>query len=424
MSEITIKNTEQTERRQFIQQFSVTGIMVLLMSSVPDLYYKVWDTVLYSIVAIFIFLLVFILNKKYSYQWVGLLAITVFSVMLLFLSKVAGYHAKASLFYIPLTITVPLFISYEKKTIFYAGLAIPIFLGISAENLPVPIPTSPDMTMEKQEVYARVNFILCLVFSPFLAFKVVSFHYKQRKLLEKSEQELAQKNKELIKINQELDRFIYSLSHDLRSPIASAIGLIWLAKDETDVEQLKSYFAMQEKGLKRLDNFIQEVLNYAKNNHQEIVVKQVQIKEITDDIVLYLKQNPEYEHITVNLEICQECIFFSDSFRIKVILQNLISNAFQYRDTNKSTNEVKIIFTCDKDKAYFEIWDNGVGIPENYQNRVFDMFFRANNAVRGTGLGLYIVKDAIEKLCGEITLQSREKEYTKFSFTVPNHIKL
>ncbi len=417
-------NTEETERRLFIHHFSITGIVVMAFSAIPDIYYQVWDTLLYAILGILTFLFVLLLNKKQRYRWVGLIAVAVFSVMLLLLCKIAGPQTRVSLFYIPLTIAVPLFINYEQKYTFYTGLLLPVILGVAAENLPLPIiNVSPDMTLEKQEVYGKVNFILCLIFSPFIGFQVVNFYYKQRKLLKKSQQELVRKNKELVRVNQELDRFIYSLSHDLRSPVASAIGLTLLAKDETDLQQLKSYFIMQEQGLKRLDNFIQEVLNYAKNSHQEVIIKQVNIKEITDDIVLYLKQNPDYEKITVSLDICQVCVFFSDSFRIKVILQNLISNAFHYHDKNKSVNEVKIMFKSNKEKAYFEIWDNGIGIPEAYQQKVFDMFFRANTHTKGTGLGLYIVKDAIDRLNGEITLQSKENEYTKFSITIPNLIE-
>jgi len=101
-------------------------------------------------------------------------------------------------------------------------------------------------------------------------------------------------------------------------------------------------------------------------------------------------------------------------------LQNLISNAFQYHDTNKPKNEVKITVKTDKENAYFEVWDNGIGIPENYQSKIFDMFFRANTHTKGTGLGLYIVRDALEKLNGEITMASEEKEYTCFCVVIPN----
>lgn len=110
-----VTNVENNERSLFIHHFSVVGIVTLLLSALPDIYYQVWETLLYVILGVFVFILVIILNRKYGHEWVGLFTIIIFSIELLFLSKSAGYYARVPLFYIPLTIVVPLFIRLVVK---------------------------------------------------------------------------------------------------------------------------------------------------------------------------------------------------------------------------------------------------------------------------------------------------------------------
>jgi signal transduction histidine kinase len=103
-----------------------------------------------------------------------------------------------------------------------------------------------------------------------------------------------------------------------------------------------------------------------------------------------------------------------------MVFNNIISNAVQYRDTRKEDSYLKIDILVDEKRAILRFSDNGIGIPEEYVDKIFKMFFRANADSKGSGLGLYIVKGVLEKLEGSVSVQSRLGEGTTFNFEIPN----
>jgi signal transduction histidine kinase len=109
--------------------------------------------------------------------------------------------------------------------------------------------------------------------------------------------------------------------------------------------------------------------------------------------------------------------------RIAVVLNNLISNAIKYRDAHKDNQFIKVEMHIDQTTATLYFSDNGIGISEEWQVKIFDMFFRATERSEGAGLGLYIVKEAIEKLGGKIQVQSKVDEGSTFIITLPNHYR-
>ena len=112
--------------------------------------------------------------------------------------------------------------------------------------------------------------------------------------------------------------------------------------------------------------------------------------------------------------------FYSDPWRVEEIFRNLISNAIKYRKMNNSSHEIKIAITIEPNEALISFRDNGIGIPKQNQNKVFDMFYRASEQSGGSGLGLYIVKNAVEKLGGRVSVGSEPGLYTLFEIVLPN----
>lgn len=231
-----------------------------------------------------------------------------------------------------------------------------------------------------------------------------------------------QKNNEaeLNKMNQELDRLVYSIGHDLRAPIASTLGLLDLSQDETDVNLIKKYNEMMRKSLMRLDNFIQDTLDYSRNVRTQIEINQIDIEKELTDIKELLFLSAEIKDIRVNIDIKGDYLCYTDKSRFNVIISNLLSNALRYHDKQKQDKYIDILVLCKNDKIYLTISDNGQGIAQKHIDHIFDLFYRANTSVKGTGLGLHIVKEAINKLSGEVSVKSELGKGTVFAVTIPN----
>lgn len=231
-------------------------------------------------------------------------------------------------------------------------------------------------------------------------------------------QNLKIKIEELQRTNDELNRFVYSTSHDLRSPLASVMGVLNLAKMEGSVIDPNGYMGMIESCVNKMDFFIIKVIEYYKSVRVDDTYEVVDLKKLaTDSIDLCRMQNPA---IIFDLQVSQSNEFWSDAFRLSVILNNLISNAVKYQKPGEVNPYVKLIIkTSDKD-AEIIIEDNGVGIVEDHLNNVFKMFFRSNFSVTGLGIGLYIVKEALTRIGGEIFVDSSYGVGTSFRVKVPN----
>lgn len=248
--------------------------------------------------------------------------------------------------------------------------------------------------------------------------------YKRKK----AERTLRKQNEELVKINKELDSFVYSVSHNLRAPLMSVLGLLRLA--QVEVERfgkenniLLSYFSMMEHSINKLDDTLKEILDYSRNARSEIKNEKVNLKALIEDGFDRLKYHEGSEQIEKLVNIEEHSVFCSDPNRLSVVLNNLISNSIKYRDLHKKNQYIKIHGTVTEAMARIEFHDNGIGIPEELLNKIYDMFFRATERSEGAGLGLYIVKETIEKLGGRIQTSSVMGSGTSFILEIPNRYK-
>jgi len=238
----------------------------------------------------------------------------------------------------------------------------------------------------------------------------------------KNEELLKKQNTELEKINSELDRFVYSASHDLRAPLKSLLGLIKLAHMDmakNDYGFIEKYFTMMEQSIEKLDNTIKDIIYYSRNSRTEITKEKIDFYELineTFDKVRYMGGMDEIEKI---VNINNPYAFFSDKTRLSIVFNNIISNAIKYRDIRKDCRLV-ININTDIEKALISIEDNGIGIAEKYIDKIFNMFYRATEQSEGSGLGLYIVKETVEKLKGKIEVKSVAREGTEFILEIPS----
>ncbi len=246
----------------------------------------------------------------------------------------------------------------------------------------------------------------------------------QNNEIEKRANELTITNQELKKANSELDRFVYSASHDLRSPLKSLLGLSDIIKEDMDQDntiQLEQ-MDMMKKSIIKLDNFIEDILQYSRNARTDVVQENINFEEILQDFINEHEHMDGVKEIKLKVDIHQNMKFVSDKKRLKVVLNNLISNAIKYKDLSKENQFVSIDIKCSKDKALIDIKDNGIGMDKKNQEKIFKMFYRATKVSEGSGLGLYIVKETLDKLNGTITVESELGKGTTFNVSLPNQL--
>ena len=230
---------------------------------------------------------------------------------------------------------------------------------------------------------------------------------------------LATKNKELKKTNSELDRFVYSVSHDLRSPLLSINGIIDILKQkETLSDSGNQLLQMIINSIDRLDNSIVEILDYSRNARFDVEHVELDLNEILQEITTDLQH---LAPVTFNVNFESSPIVTSDKFRLITILKNTISNAVKYRKPNQTDCFVNINISKEENYTIIRVEDNGIGISEKSLPKIFDMFYRATSSVAGTGLGLYICKEMITKLGGAINLDSKLGEGTKVTIKIPSN---
>ncbi len=224
---------------------------------------------------------------------------------------------------------------------------------------------------------------------------------------------------EILRTNFELDTFVYRASHDMRAPLRSVMGLISLIHMEPNPENQKEYLKLIEKSVDNLDTFFEDLLSYSKNSRLDLSCEVVDFKKLVKHSWESLQYMSNIEKIRFSKSIDVQHPFYSDMFRIETILQNLLSNAIKYHTyTTQSFIKVHIVSDCEQVQMIVE--DNGKGIEADYLPKVFDMFFRASLGTYGSGLGLYITRQIVEKLGGSIHIESTYKAGTRVTVTIPN----
>lgn len=232
--------------------------------------------------------------------------------------------------------------------------------------------------------------------------------------------QLKSQNKALQKVNKELDSFVYSASHDLKAPLASIAGLISLVRREEDLQSRQEYYDMVERSISRLDQFISDIIDYSRNARLDKEAEPVKFEETIREVFNDLAYMTDTRDIEKNISVTQNVIFKTDPTRLKVIFRNLISNAIKYGCSHEGNDRIDVSCDVSARKAVIKIQDYGPGISEAHRIKIFDMFYRADENGTGTGLGLYIVKETVEKLGGKIKLETEEGEGSTFIVEVPN----
>ena len=266
--------------------------------------------------------------------------------------------------------------------------------------------------------FANVHLGMCtMMFVSLLVGRVVTdlSTAEQDLILEKSQVESI--NNELQHANQELDRFVYSTSHDLSAPLKSIRGLITLSKMEPQNSDV--YLDKINLSVNRLEDFIGEVLDYSRTNRKNLTLETINLRELIEEINAKFEFLETFSKINFSYQLKVELIT-SDRFLLRVALSNLISNAIKYQKKFEAHHPfVEIKSFEDSQDLFIEVIDNGEGIKTEYQDKLFNMFYRGTMSSSGSGLGLYIAKEAMQKLGGHIHVKSSWGEGSTFRIQLP-----
>lgn len=277
------------------------------------------------------------------------------------------------------------------------------------------------MNIQKQQTYRYIYLAGIFILIAFLF-----FIYRNNRLKEKLNRDLERQVKErtsdlenltnqlllsekkLIDTNRELESFIYQTSHDLKSPLASSKGLVNLALNTGNPDQVWDYVRLISKSLDKLDWILITLYEVSVIRKGVVVIKEINIEGIITSLYQNLNHVANYERIKFSITNNLKKPFYSDEILIQTVFRNILENAVKYSQLGIMNPFVEITLSTEGDYNVITVEDNGVGIKEDYAAKIFDPFVRANTDRKGSGLGLYIVKNAVDKLGGKIELVKSE----------------
>lgn len=318
------------------------------------------------------------------------------------------------------------FVTYKKgykASRFYIIGFTALFLGfaiISLEKLGVPINNVLGFYSFNMGVVIQL-----VVLSIALADRVKILMKEKQEIRDQINFELEEKVKfrtlELQDKNEQLDSFVYKASHDIKGPLKSIMGLTKIGmSDFKDSPGVLAYFDHILKTSTKLDLVVEALLLITKIKKVKIQMKEVDFESMVKDVVQTFSHFEGFERVKLSLKITGAKIT-SDESILYSIVQNLVENVIKYQDTSKAETHLNISMNVSREHALLIVEDNGLGIEDKDLNRIFDMFYKTNEKSNGSGLGLYILKQAIQRLGGNVKVSSTVGEGTTFVVKLPQN---
>ncbi len=415
LSHIEYKRALLTGQLCLLTFFLCVGYLTL------DLYHHVYHSWIFQLSCALLALLCFVLNRAKYYSTAKILLGVGINVTVFAFSTVEPEEVGLYMFYIPTSLGALAAFDYEERWKSLLLIIIPISLFGLSQVTDFAVLEKTSHREDLDQLNLIINFAGSLLSSVLIIYFLTNVNHRRESTMLENEKQITEKNSELTKLNTELDRFVYSTSHDLMAPLSSVKGLINLAKLSEDVKEVQQCIDMMEGRVDSLQKFIRDISDYSRNTRTEVIKEKVLVSKITRSVLENLRFYPHADKINIVVEIPTDLEIISDPSRIQIIISNLISNSMKYSDLAKESPFIKIHATLINSQFKFQIEDNGLGIRPEYLNQIFDMFYQANEKSEGSGLGLYIVKQAVEKLHGTIAVTSTHGMGTTFQLSIPIH---
>lgn len=287
--------------------------------------------------------------------------------------------------------------------------------------------TTRDFEYLQNESLAFINLVVGLIITALLAcltYLLSRRNHIVQTLIDERTKDLLHTTTQLEEANVELEEFAYRTSHDLRSPLVSSIALLSIAMDGLDndnPDKTKEALGFAQSSLIKLEALVKDILtlSHAKNAQED--VQEIDIEEMVDEAISKLAFMENFDRIKVLKQINAPSILMAQKSRLTLLLENLISNAIKYQDTEKPGSFVKIDVEEEGGLVKISVEDNGLGIPKAHHDEVFTMFKRFHPKVAfGSGIGLYMMKKSAEVLGGTVSFEGTD-EGSRFILIIPQN---
>jgi signal transduction histidine kinase len=415
-------NFVDCRRDSIIFRIYIYVTLVLIASNAFQYYIGIHKNFGIAASQLTVFILSAILLYKGKDLWSKNLVLVFMNVTFFISSSTYGRGVPSYLYMIPIVLGT-LFFFKSNQVKYTLGLLILAFVNLLLLEYTDYSLFRNNVVSTASELKIRtiINLTISISLGSILMRELIFMHRYNQRRLKRLNLKLKRKNDKLKKINGELDSFVYRSSHDLRSPLTSIMGIINIIKSEMDVNKIQDYMTFQERSVKKLDTLIQDILSISRNSRMDVVVQPIYLKQFMDSCIESLSYMDEFKKVDIQINMSESLICYSDANRLTVVFNNLFSNALRYYDQTKPHPFLRVeLVSPDADRAQILITDNGIGIKKEHLLKVFDMFYRATDRNNGSGLGLYIVREAIQKVEGRIELNSVYGEGTSVIITIVN----
>lgn len=224
--------------------------------------------------------------------------------------------------------------------------------------------------------------------------------------------------KKLEKLNNELEILLYRISHDLKGPVTSVIGLLNVMKIAPDFDKVH-FINMMTQRMNHLEKTLKVLRNVANIKYGNFEREDINVRKAILEIIEMISVNGISDNVKINFRSDERARYHGDILLFHSIIQNLIENAIKYGADAQGKVQIEIVAEYVDDHVFIRISDKGKGIPEHMHEDIFQMFYRGDEKSDGTGMGLYIVKHGLEKINGKIELDAEYKKGTRFRVTIP-----
>ncbi|GHM99188.1 hypothetical protein WSM22_06780 [Cytophagales bacterium WSM2-2] len=402
-----------TRQNILFSQLCILGAFFVIIQSIDDFVELNAILMMIDVGAFSLMLICYRLNELGHHRLSKCILLGVLNGLFFFLSAVIAPISKIDLLFYPLLILT--FMTLGKKDIVIGFIFVVVsFILLITLELTNHQPFGEIELQKGNRTQAIINiFTACF----FIGLSAIFFITIQHKV----ERSLRKKKDELTKANAELDKFVYSASHDLRAPLLSIQGLVNIALLENNIEQSATYLKMIRERALKLDDFVKEVTNYSRNARLDLEIKPVNLLDAVDEAFAKIKYMENVQLISISKEIIGSPVTHTDKGRLSILINNLLSNSVKYHDLKKEKPFINLVIENDYKYLKILVKDNGTGIKGEHLGKIFNMFYRAAENSQGSGLGLYIVKELVEKLKGKVSVKSEWGIGTTFEIIIPHH---
>ena len=386
------------------------GVIYIIVDTTNDIYFNLpyyFFLIAFSTVSLF-------LNRNGHFKIANYVFLILLNCLIYVFASNDTYRSGVYIYFIVCSLTSLTLCGYEqlRTGLLFCGLSL-LFFALAYVFKIYPLMPHADVPESYVTIAFITNFIVSLITTATLLFFLLDINYR-------AEEELSKNNELLTKTNSELDRFVYSASHDLRAPLSSLLGLINISKLTFKPEELKLHLEMMEGRVAHLDSFIKEIINYSRNSRLRVQIDNANLLSLITDVVDSLRFSEHAVHIKIEILVSPELQIIADANRLKVILTNLISNSIRYADFTRKNPFIQVEAERTDNEMKIRVTDNGLGIAKEHHSKIFEMFYRASENSTGSGLGLYIVMETLTRMGGTIEMTSEHGSGSTFVISLPN----